>query len=281
MSACSKLFEIIVSDSLFSCCKNYIDSEQHGFYPKRSVSTNLMQFTSTCLRNMDLGWQVDAVYMDLKAAFDLVDHEILLAKLDWLGVSTTSVAWFRSYLTNRRMRVKIGLSVSDAFSNKSGVPQGSNLGPLLFLIFINDLSSVLQPNCRLLYADDTKVFKVIRCLTDCTELQNMLCSFTEWCSRNFMRLSIDKCNIISFHRKHYPIVFDYTISGHHVPRVQHVRDLGVMLDSELTFRIHYNDILAKANRQLGFIFKIADEFRDPLCLFCLYCLCTVLWYGLY
>ena len=127
--ACSKLFEIIVSDGLFSCCKNYIDSEQHGFYPKRSVSTNLMQFTSTCRQNMDSGWQVDAAYMDLKAAFDLVDHENLLAKLKWLGISTKSVAWFRSYLMNCCMRVKIGSSVSGAFSNKSGVPQGSNLGP--------------------------------------------------------------------------------------------------------------------------------------------------------
>ena len=99
----------------------------------------------------------------------------------------------------------------------------------------------------------------------------MLSCFADWCSINFMRLSIDKCSIISFHRKTSPIVIDYTVSGHHLPRVQYVRDLGVILDSELTYRIHYNDIIAKANRQLGFIFKIANEFRDPLCLRSLYC----------
>ena len=88
---------------------------------------------------------------------------------------------------------------------------------------------------------------------------------------NLICLSIDKCNIISFHRKCTPIIFDYTISGCPLQRVQCVKYLGVILDSELTFRIHYNDIIAKANRQLGFIFKIADEFRDPLCLRSLYC----------
>ncbi|XP_053698888.1 uncharacterized protein LOC128745842 [Sabethes cyaneus] len=86
MCACSKLFEIIVNDALFACCKIYIDADQHGFYPKRSVTTNLMQFVSRCLQNLDSSFQTDAIYLDLKAAFDRVDHEILLRKMERLGI---------------------------------------------------------------------------------------------------------------------------------------------------------------------------------------------------
>ena len=262
LCACSKLLEIIVNDTLFACCKCYIDTEQHGFYPKRSVSTNLVQFTSKCLRSMNSGWQVDAAYMDLKAAFDMVDHEILLAKLERLGVSPTSVGWFRSYLVNRSLKVKIGGTESEAFLNSSGVPQGSNLGPLLFSIFINDVSKLLPSCCR---------YKTIKCLLDCWDLQHMRCTFADWCSRNLMSLSIEKCNIISFHRKNSPIIFNYNLAGSCLTRVDKIKDLGVILDPGITFRIHYSDIVSRANRQLGFIFKIADEFRDPLCLRSLYC----------
>ena len=271
MCACSKLFEIIVNDALFASCKYYIDEEQHGFYPKRSVTTNLMQFVSRCIQSLDSGLQTDAVYLDLKAAFDRVDHGILLAKMESLGVSSTAVRWFRSYLTDRNICVKIGSNVSECFSNKSGVPQGSNLGPLLFSIFINDISLLLPPGYRLFYADDTKIFNVIRSHRDCLELQKNMDIFFSWCSNNCLTLSIEKCNIITFHRTRSPLIFDYTIAGQCLSRVSCVKDLGVLLDSELTFKCHYNNIIARANRQLGFIFKISSEFRNPLCLKSLYC----------
>lgn len=271
LCCCSKVFEIIINEALFSSCKNYISTAQHGFYPKRSVTTNLTEFVSLCVRTMDSGGQVDAVYTDLKAAFDRVDHCILLGKLEKLGVSDSMISWFTSYLTDRSLCVKIGASQSEVFTNISGVPQGSNLGPLLFSLFINELSRLLPPGCRLFYADDVKMYMIINSIADCEDLQQIVDHMQSWCSRNYLTLSINKCNVISFYRKKKPIRFDYSISGQILERVSQVRDLGVTLDCALTFKPHYNDVLNKANRQLGFIFKISEDFRDPLCLRALYC----------
>lgn len=220
---------------------------------------------------MDDGSQIDAVYTDLKAAFDRVDHNILLTRLSKLGISPDLICWFDSYLKDRKLCVKIGSNTSEFFTNTSGVPQGSNLGPLLFSLFINDLAMLLPSGCRLFYADDVKIYIVINCIEDCFMLQRCVDLFVEWCTRNKLTLSVQKCSVISFHRKLKPVIFDYTILDRSLERVDHVRDLGVNLDSALTFRLHYSDIISKANRQLGFIFKIAKEFRDPHCLRSLYC----------
>lgn len=271
LCACSKLFEIIVNDALFAASKNYISTAQHGFFPQRSVTTNLAEFTSVCIRSMDAGMQVDAVYTDFKAAFDRVNHAILLRKLEKLGVSVAFVGWFKSYLSGRFIRVRIGSSQSTAFPVTSGVPQGSNLGPLLFSLFINDAAFVLPTGTRVFYADDVKIYMIIRCIEDCIRLQSLLDSFDDWSKRNLLELSVTKCNTITFCRKRQPIVYSYCLDGHILERLYQVRDLGVTLDSELNFRAHYEDIISKANRQLGFIFKLADGFRDPLCLKSLYC----------
>lgn len=172
---------------------------------------------------------------------------------------------------DRKLVVKIGADISRTFANVSGVPQGSNLGPLLFTIFINDLSFVLPPGCRLFYADDLKLYMAIMSVQDCSNLQSQIDCLVEWCSENFLTLSVQKCSIVSFHRKQHPIIFQYNIAGQTLARVSQVRDLGVTLDTAFTFRAHYDDMICRANRQLGFMFKIASEFKDPHCLRSLYC----------
>ena len=118
-----------------------------------------------------------------------------------LDLWPTCVDWFRSYLVNRSLKMMIGATESDTFSNPSSVPQGSNLRPLLFTVFINDVLYLLASGCRHFYADDTENLKIIKTSTDCWDLQNMQFTFADWCYKNLMTLSFEKCNIISYHWK--------------------------------------------------------------------------------
>lgn len=173
--------------------------------PKRSTSSNLVTFTSFILREMEKGHQVDAVYTDLSAAFDKMNHAIALAKFEKLGFDGNSLNWLRSYLTGRSMSVKIGDHVSLPFLVTSGVPQGSHLGPFLFLMYMNDVNFILK--CLTLsYADDLKLYQAIKTPNDASFLQQELQTFADWCHRNRMLLNASKCSVISFGRKHLPLV---------------------------------------------------------------------------
>ena len=259
-----------MSDMLFQAARSYISQDQHGFFPGRSTATNLVQFTSQCLKSMEQGVQIDAVYTDLKSAFDRVNHRILLAKLDRLGVATNIVKWMESYLANRHLNVKLGNVSSVPFSNCSGVPQGSNLGPLLFSAFFNDVCLAVPQGCRLVYADDFKMYQMVKSVAHCQMLQSVIDVFVNWCGRNSLTISAKKCTVISFTRKKIPILWNYCIGNEIVERSNVVKDLGVLLDSELNFRDHYSNIISKASRNLGFLFRISPEFRDPYCLRSLY-----------
>jgi hypothetical protein len=134
-------------------------SAQHGFFKGRSTVTNLIEFTSyyvlNCMKN---GVQVDAIYTDFSKAFDKVSHMLLLRKLAKLGFGGSFLAWIVSYFTGHEQFVKASGSKSRNFSVRSGVPQGSHLGPLLFILFINDVFSCFKSLRILLYADDLKIF---------------------------------------------------------------------------------------------------------------------------
>lgn len=270
LCATSKLFELIVLDFLSHGCSHYISEDQHGFMPKRSTTTNLTTFTSFLARSIERGCQIDAIYMDLSAAFDKMNHEIALAKYDKLGADARLLKWLRSYLMGRNMRVRLGNQFSTSFPVTSGVPQGSHLGPFLFLLFMNDVNSVLRCHKKS-YADDFKIYAIIEKLDDAEFLQHQFETFADWCRRNRMVLNTSKCSVISFTRKRSPLIHNYSLSGVSLARESLVKDLGVLLDSKLTFNAHLTYIISKASSQLGFIFRFAKHFKDVYCLKALYC----------
>ena len=149
---------------------------------------------------LDKTGQVDVIFTDLSKAFDKLDHGILLSKLRSIGFDNTLLQLLQSYLSNRKFFVSYNGYTSIKNTAKSGVPQGSNLGPLLFLLFINDLPNSLF--CEtLMYADDVKIFSTINSYNDCLTLQFNLSVLHEWCITNRLKLNIDKCKIVTFTRK--------------------------------------------------------------------------------
>lgn len=270
LTAISKLFELIIMEPLLSHCKHVLSPDQHGFTAGRSTSTNLLCLTSHITQSMIERAQTDVIYTDLSAAFDKLNHAIAIAKLDRYGIGGSLLAWFRSYLTDRQLIVTIGDCKSNCFNATSGIPQGSHLGPLIFLLYFNDVNFVIE-GPRLSYADDMKIFLRIHSTDDCVFLQQQVTRFANWCSLNRMIVNPTKCSIITFSRKKQPIIFVYSMLGTALERVHHVKDLGVILDSTLTFRQHISYIVEKSSKTLGFIFRIAKNFSDVYCLKSLYC----------
>ena len=164
------MFEIIICNRIQPTLCTRLSPNQHGFFPDRSTVTNLMVFTDFISGILDAAGQVDALYTDLAKAFDRIDHSLLLRKLSQFGCSWKLVSLLGSYLDNRQLCVMYNRHTSDPYCQVSGVPQGSNLGPLLY---INDLCDVVSFSKCLLFADDLKIFASITTPDDAN-----VCSWT-------------------------------------------------------------------------------------------------------
>lgn len=258
-----KIFEKIVTNELNLVMSRHISTQQHGFFRGRSVDTNLVIYTDYLLNSLDSGHQVDAVYTDFSKAFDKIDHRVLISKLFKFGIHGDLLRWLSSYISNRSQAVALKGYTSKFLEISSGIPQGSHLGPLLFTIYINDVDSCFHNSNHLLYADDTKIFRVISTSDDCLKLQSDLQRFEQFCLKDQLFLNPDKCYTISFTRKRNPIKHDYILSGKILKRVNVIKDLGVLLDAELRFDVHIDSIASRAYKQLGMILRLARPFKKP------------------
>ena len=283
LSSVAKLFESIITDELFKTYKHYIVPEQHGFYRGRSTATNLADYHTFLVSSVEAGNQVDVIYTDLSKAFDSVCHSQLEKKLYAIGVSGTYLQWITSYLTSRKQRVTVGGAVSREVTVTSGVPQGSHMGPVLFILFINDVVRCFQNSRCLLYADDLKIFSVVSPTEN--HLQVDLDNFASWCSINNLKLNVNKCKVMRFFKSIKSQNNAYFIEGAALETVSHINDLGVIFDSDLSFIKHIDNIISKAFRLLGFIKRNTKYIYDTKALLSLHnCLvrsileyCSVIW----
>lgn len=265
-----KVFESMVQAELYRVAHSLISEHQHGFVKHRSTTTNLMCYTSVLFKEVEKRNQVDSVYVDFSKAFDVVPHDYAIAKLKHMGFPDHITGWLHSYLTNRKASVCVNSACSREFIIPSGVPQGSVLGPLIFILFVNDVGSRLK-SPKKMFADDLKFYRVISSVLDCLALQSDIDELLLWCRENGMKMNVAKCKVISFTRRLNAINHMYSIGSSTLERVDSIRDLGVTIDSKLSFQEHISTAAAKAYVVLGFIRRHASYFTDVYTLKTLFC----------
>ena len=256
-----KILESLVCPMLTWHMKQIISPQQFGFLKSRSTNTNLVSFLTQVSESLDARLSVDTIYTDISKAFDTVDHIILLHKLSTFGITGDLLAWFSSYLQQRKSRVVIGGFSSAPFQCTSGVPQGSHLGPILFNIFINDIVLIFRHAQCFLYADDMKLSMQIREQYDTSLLQEDLDRLVVWCDDNQLFMNLDKCKFIRFSRCSNVAPPAYNINGYVLEEVESIRDLGVLLDKKLRFHRHIDQIVNKGFQMLGFVLRNAKDFK--------------------
>ena len=256
----SKILERCIFDRVYPELIEHFHNLQHGFIKGRSTTTQMLHYVHVLNEILDHRGQIDVLYLDFSKAFDSVSHSLLIHKLQMFGFNGLLLKWFDSYLSCRKQRVIIDGEQSDWLPVLSGVPQGSILGPMLFLLYINDLPACVSKGSQVfLYADDSKCARQIKNISDCDQLQNDIDSLSKWSKKWEMDFNVSKCKLISITRKRKPIVYDYTLFGQKMEHVSEILDLGVNITNSVCFNFHIDKIIAKANKTLGMIRRVTDH----------------------
>ena len=251
----SKVMEHIVASQIMKHLAehNLLNNNQHGFRSKLSTETQLIEFANDMLSGMKDGNQSDVVVMDFAKAFDKVSHEKLLYKLRMSGIDEDTCAWAGSFLCGRTQRVVVDGEASEEGEVTSGVPQGSVLGPIFFLIYINDMPEYTKHSSVRLFADDTIVYLTMTSEDDCEKLQEDLHALERWEKDWLMEFHPDKCSVMRVTRKKTVKKYPYTLHGQVLVDESETKYLGVTLTDNMSWNTHIEQTAAKANKKLGFV----------------------------
>lgn len=234
--------------NLFSTC-------QYGFRNKRNCVLQLLDVLDDWVTNFDKSEQTDVVYLDIKKAFDTVPHRRLIEKMQGYGFGGKLIEWVKNFLKDRRQRVCIDGKYSSWKNITSGIPQGSVLGPTLFILYVNDMPDKLKAMCKL-FADDCKIYSAITARRDQDVIQEDLDTLGEWSKDWLLEFSVPKCKAMQIGNIKFPHTYSMTDKHGQVkdlPNVQEEKDLGITFQSNLKFNKHVSQIVNRANRLLGMI----------------------------
>ena len=250
---CGKIFEKLIFNEMF---KFFIENElispnQSGFKPGDSCINQLLAITHEIYKSFDDGFEVRGVFLDISKAFDKVWHDGLIFKLEQNGISDNLLNLLCDFLRNGKQRVLLNGQVSDWSDVRAGVPQGSILGPLLFLIYINDLSEGLSANTKI-FANDTSLFSVIHdSNTSALELNSDLAKINRWSFQWKMSFNSDpkkQAQEVTFSRKSKAILRPPPVFNNNVIQTTSQKHLGIILDTRLSFEKHLETVLCKINK---------------------------------
>ncbi len=253
-----KLMESIMRDIIMKYLhsNNLICNNQFGLIKGRSTNLQLLNVLDNWTISLDNKTPIDVILMDFKKAFDSVPHLRLITKLKAYGFENPLLGWINNFITGRTQRVSINGSFSNWHRVRSGIPQGSVLGPLLFVLYINDLPLDINSSIYM-FADDTKISRPISTINDCMLLQDDINTLQSWSDKWLLTFHPDKCHVLSLGKNTIP--YNYTLPNNNnntttiLGHVDEARDLGVIVDKDLSFDSHINNKVNKANNTLGLL----------------------------
>ena len=265
-----KLLENILRDEVIDHMKkiSLISDKQFGFIGGRSTMLQLLKVLDIWTQILDQGGEIDVIYCDFMKAFDKVPHKRLLFKIQQYGIDGNILGWIGDFLSNRTQTVMINDSKSSAADVTSGIPQGSVLGPILFVLYINDLPEVVDRDTYIfLFADDTKAFRHIKTPLDSVILQKDIENMVKWSNIWLLKFHPQKCTMMHMGKSQtyepetnsgQDILHTYLMEGHPLNYSTCEKDLGVHIDNRLSFDKHINQAINKANRVMAIVRKTFD-----------------------
>lgn len=258
----SKVMESIIADQmrLFLEQNHLLSPLQHGFRAKRSCLTNLLQTRDRWTMELDTGNEVDSVFLDFSKAFDRVHHSTLIHKMATFGIRPPLLQWVHAYLQERNVAVRSNGVTSATAAIRCGVPQGSVLGPLLFLLFINDLPGMLHSPCQL-FADDMKIWRTIRGTEDTKALQDDLNTISMWTTANDLPLNEGKCRVLALRSD---IKRTYILNNRAIPHSEAEKDLGIVVHSSMGVSEQCKKAAHTANKHLGLLRRTFGHFDSGI-----------------
>ena len=269
--ACNTM-ERIIREGMMAHMKSHrlFSDQQYGFINGRSTTLQLITVLDDWTEILDQGGTIDVTYCDFRKAFDKVPHRRLLQKVSAYGFRGRILTWLTSFLLGRQQRVHVGGDSSEWHPVHSGILQGSLMGPLLFVLYVNDLPRCVAHSLVYLFADDLKVFRSIRIPKDSRKLQDDIDQIYKWAEHSLLQLHPEKCITMTVGAREDP-GREYTMKDGQIKlrAVDKEKDIGVTIDNQLKFREHMNDKVQKANRLLGLIWR-SFEYKDQKMMLLLY-----------
>jgi hypothetical protein len=261
-----KIFEKVIRNHLASFLQtnNLYNPNQHGFRKGRSCLSQLLAHYDLIIEYLEKGLNVDTIYLDFSKAFDKVDHRIVMEKLEMLGISGKIKRWIHSFLTERYQRVIVNGFLSEPMHMKSGVPQGSVIGPILFLVLLSDIDKDVTSSHASSFADDTRMLREILNAIDSIALQSDLNAVFKWSVDNNMAFNDPKFDLMRYgtNQELKDSTFYTRPDGEKIEEKCHVRDLGVTMSNTATFSEHINKIANSARDMCSWILRTFKS-RSP------------------